>query len=88
MGSATSGTGGTWTADISKAGFTGVPFVLANALATATTASGAMRAVVSSVTATTVTGQCYQPQAISILGSFGITAAPTGVSIQVLAIGT
>lgn len=72
-------TNGTWTANISAAGCTVIPWnVQAQTMGTAQTAAGALFANVSSVSTTTITGTVTQPSTLNVLGALSLSLYASG----------
>lgn len=88
VGTATTNSSGQWSINYSSAGFTNPPLINPQAISTSNTAANTVSTSMTSPTTTTVSGACYIPNAISLLGVLPLQSVGAGVTVQVVCIGT
>lgn len=87
MGTATTGSNGQWSVNFSSAGFIQPPNVQPTPVSTGLTAALAVGTTMTAATTTGVSGACFLPNAISLLGVLPLQQAGAGIVVQVIAIG-
>jgi len=88
VGSAVTNGSGQWSVDYSSAGFTSPPNVRPIPISSANTANAALSASITAPSTTSVSGACFLPNAIALLGILPLQAAGAGITVQVVAMGT
>ena len=86
IGEATTTSAGAWSVDLTAAGFTTTPKVMATALSADTTLANSAQAVVTGRSTTAASGYVDLPNTIAIGGTPAKRAA-AGVTVMILAIG-
>jgi hypothetical protein len=87
VGSATTASNGSWSVNYSSAGFSNVFSVNPQPISTANTTSAAVGSSITSPSTTSVSGQCYLANPISLLGVLPLQTAGAGIVVQVVVIG-
>jgi hypothetical protein len=87
VGTTTTNSSGQWSINYASAGFTNVLSVQPTAIASSTSAANNISTGMTAPTATSVSGACFIPNAISLLGLLPLQSAGAGITIQVLVIG-
>jgi hypothetical protein len=87
VGSATTASNGTWSVNYSSASFTTVFSVQPQPISTANTTAAAVNSSITTPTTTTVSGQCYIANPVTLLGLLPLQTAGAGIVVQVIVIG-
>lgn len=86
-GSVTVGSNGTFTIDLTSAGFTSTPTVVVSARATTATVGDRNFACISTVSTTTATGYASNSKTIRVQSVYTLTNSPSGTIVDYVATG-
>lgn len=87
IGTATTNASGQWSVNYSTAGFTQPPLVNPQPISASNAAAAVVGASITAPSTTAVSGACFLPNAISLLGVLPLQQAGAGIVVQVTAIG-